>query len=43
MLPARIASQEITHAALVQEVLDGVKEGRKLTKYDTERDEVDVK
>lgn len=42
MLPSRIGGQDVTAATLVQEVLDGVKDGRKYADYDAERDGVEV-
>ena len=42
MLPTRIGGQDVTAATLVQEVLDGVKEGRKYADYDAKREGVEV-
>ncbi|KAL6715309.1 hypothetical protein ACLMJK_007574 [Lecanora helva] len=42
MLPTRIAGQEVTAATLVQEVLDGVTEGRKYADYDPPRQGIEV-
>ena len=41
-MPTRIGGQDVTAATLVQEVLDGVKEGRKYAEYDAEREGVEV-
>ena len=41
-MPTRIGGQDVTAATLVQEVLDGVKEGRKYAEYDVEREGVEV-
>ena len=42
MLPTRVGGQDVTAATLVQEVLDGVKEGRKYVEYDPPRRGVEV-
>ena len=42
MMPTRIAGQDVTAATLVQEVLDGVTEGRKYLDSDPERAGIEV-
>jgi len=42
MMPMRVAGKTVTAATLVQEVLDGVREGRKYAEYDIERRGVEV-
>lgn len=42
MMPTRVGGQDVTAATLVQEVLDGVKEGRKYAEYDVAREGVEV-
>ncbi len=41
-MPMRVAGKTVTAATLVQEVLDGVREGRKYAEYDIERRGVEV-
>ena len=42
MLPVRQSGKDISAATLMQEVLDGVREGRKYADYDEERNGVEV-
>lgn len=42
MMPKGAAGKAVTAATLVQEVLDGVKEGRNYTDHDEERKGVEV-
>ncbi len=42
MMPTRVAGKTVTAATLVQEVLDGVREGRKYADHDDERQGVQV-
>lgn len=42
MMPTRVAGKTVTAATLVQEVLDGVKDGRKYAEYDVEREGIEV-
>lgn len=42
MMPTRVAGKTVTAATMVQEVLDGVREGRKYADYDVENSGVEV-